>query len=194
MWGNVAMPNPSGPPSASASVSLVYKELVQLELPDRRRIKINKLLGHGEFGHVFLGELGIRQVVVKLLKPQFLRGREEEAFLQESELLSKLSHPNIVQILAQHRRPASSSGKEGNEPYFVLGFAGLRTMRHMVELVDEDIVAPHEIISCAAQVASGLAYLHQLEIAHFDVKPENIFINSTGLYALPPLPGPALTR
>lgn len=113
----------------------------------------------------------------------YLQSACEADFLAECDLHQSLQHPNIVSFLCAGRRPASAH-LHGNEPYCILDYAGDRTLRHIVDLVREDLVTPYELVAVAQEIAGAVAYLHERELAHFDIKPENILVDSTGRYEI----------
>jgi len=41
-----------------------------------------------------------------------------------------------------------------------------------------------ELLNILAQVARGLRHFHSLNLVHLDIKPENIYIASNGLYKI----------
>ena len=130
---------------------------------------VEKDLGHGGFGDVFLAfdpDVGQR-VALKLLRvglgldPEMLR-----RFQHEIRTTASLRHKNIVTIFA--------SGIEEGNPYLVMEFLEGRTLK--------DIIQTHqplgllEKVGIMTQVAEGLAYAHSKGIVHRDVKPENIML------------------
>lgn len=120
-----------------------------LELPNGLRVRAIRVIGRGEFGSVYLGELGLRYVVIKILKVQvgiqgikntqgkkkkreqaaFLQSQTEADFLSECELHASTNHPNIVGFVCSGRRGRAADGLFGNEPFCVLDYAGDRTLR-----------------------------------------------------------------
>lgn len=70
--------------------------------------RIEKLLGQGGMGEVYLGvhtEIG-RKVAIKVISPHLARDpRIQERFKREALILAKLNHPNIVQLYDYWARP-----------------------------------------------------------------------------------------
>jgi serine/threonine protein kinase len=70
--------------------------------------RIEKLLGQGGMGEVYLGvhtEIE-RKVAIKVISPHLAQDeRIRERFRREALILSKLNHPNIVQLYDFWDRP-----------------------------------------------------------------------------------------
>ncbi len=66
------------------------------------RFRIERILGQGGFGVVYLGhdEQLQRRVAIKIPKPQFVqRTEDKELYLKEARTVAGLEHPNIVPVL-----------------------------------------------------------------------------------------------
>ncbi len=66
------------------------------------RFRIEKILGQGGFGIVYLGqdEQLQRSAAIKVPKPQFVqRAEDRELYLTEARTVAGLEHPNIVPVL-----------------------------------------------------------------------------------------------
>src|SRR5260221_3715512 len=131
--------------------------------------RLLRLLGHGGFADVYLGEHVYlqSQVALKLLHSRL---SEEEAarFVTEARTLARLSHPHIVRVLdfAVH---------EGL-PFLVMAYApgGSLRMRHPAGTR----LPLATIVSYVSQVASALQYAHEQHLMHRDVKPENLLLGA----------------
>ena len=131
--------------------------------------RLLRLLGHGGFADVYLGEhIYLQsQAALKLLHSQL---SEEEAarFVTEARTLARLSHPHIVRVLdfAVH---------EGL-PFLVMEYApgGSLRMRHPAGTR----LPLASIVSYVRQVASALQYAHEQHFMHRDVKPENLLLGA----------------
>jgi len=62
-------------------------------------LKFSSVTGAGKYGDVFSGRMDGKEVTVKTLKPD-CGEIAREAFDRELDLLTKLNHPNLVQLLA----------------------------------------------------------------------------------------------
>ncbi|XP_034720163.1 striated muscle preferentially expressed protein kinase isoform X4 [Etheostoma cragini] len=129
---------------------------------------IHKEIGRGTFSYV-------KRVIQKKGKAEFAAkfisagGRRKALALREMELLSELDNERIL--------------------YFHDAFEKKSVVVLITELCHEDLlermakkttVKELEIRCSVQQVLEGLRYLHQKDIAHLDIKPENILMASPG--------------
>jgi dipeptidyl aminopeptidase/acylaminoacyl peptidase/tRNA A-37 threonylcarbamoyl transferase component Bud32 len=135
-------------------------------VPERYRLV--RELGSGSAARVFLAEdtKHHRQVVLKLLRPEFARSVLAERFLREISVVARLQHPHIVPLL--------DSGEHRGLLYFVMPFVDGETLR--ARLVREGRLAVSDLARLLADVADALAYAHAKGVVHRDIKPENIML------------------
>ncbi|KAK8818134.1 hypothetical protein WA556_005955, partial [Blastocystis sp. ATCC 50177/Nand II] len=134
--------------------------------------KFGELLGAGGFGEVYKAFDKGSGVYVAVKKTRLLQSDEE--LRSESELLMKCSSPFIVRYNGAIRKE--------NELWIIMEFchcgslaACIRNGNHFTE--DE----LREIASCCL---FGLFYLHQHNIMHRDIKPDNLFLSESGVIKL----------
>jgi serine/threonine protein kinase len=140
------------------------------------RYRVLRPLGAGGMGAVYLAEdpeLG-RLVAVKV--PRFLGPPEAQAasrqrFLREARAAAAVRHPHVC--------PIYDVGEEGTTPYVVMAFIEGRSLAD--RLAREGRVAdPRAAVDLAAQVAEGLAAVHDRGLVHRDLKPSNILLDASG--------------
>ena len=131
--------------------------------------RLLRLLGHGGFADVYLGEHVYLQslAALKLLHTR-LSEEETARFLTEARTLARLSHPHIVRVLdfALH---------EGF-PFLVMEYALGGSLRQRYPVGSRLPLAT--IASYVSQVASALQYAHDQRLIHRDVKPENMLLGA----------------
>ena len=139
---------------------------LQAALGDAYRIE--KELGGGGMSRLFLAnEASLhRQVVIKLLPPEFTSEVSAARFKQEIELAAHLQHPNILPVLA--------AGSNGDLLYYVMPYVAGESLRHRVTREGKFPVADAGRI--LHEVADALAYAHAEGVIHRDIKPENILL------------------
>ena len=140
------------------------------------RYKIEKLLGEGGMGFVYLARHKVidKKVAVKVLRSDMARDREIlERFLQEARAASSIGNPHIIDISDFGDLPDGST-------YFVMEFLDGRSLIQLNEDKDKRL-EPELIAKIAIQMANGLAAAHERGIIHRDLKPENIFIIQRGI-------------
>jgi eukaryotic-like serine/threonine-protein kinase len=150
----------------------------------RGRYRINRIIGQGGMGSIYLADdlrLQGRQCALKevendrSLTPDLLRETREQ-FLREATVLARLDHPNIPKV--------SDFFSIGNRDYLVMDFVpgkDLRTLmieaRQSGSFLDE-----LEVLNWAGQLADALIYLHSQTppILHRDIKPSNLKLTPNG--------------
>src|SRR5579863_4368805 len=112
-----------------------------------------------------------RTVAIKILTPAGVADPDTKArFLQEARTASNISHENILSVY--------DFGEEDGKPFMVMEFLRGRTLRAAIkENLLPDLAFKLRI---AWQVARALSYVHQNQIIHRDVKPENINLDNSG--------------
>lgn len=142
-----------------------------VEKPTLGRYQIEKELGKGAMGVVYLGKdpkIG-RVVAIKTLALGEEFAGEELAdararFFREAETAGRLQHQNIVTIF--------DAGEEHDLAYIAMEFL---KGRDLVEYCKGDTLLPvPTVLSIVARVAEALAYAHQQNVVHRDIKPANI--------------------
>ncbi len=145
-----------------------------LQNPVLGRYRIEKELGRGAMGVVYLGEdpkIG-RTVAIKTLsltgefegeELEQVRGR----FLREAETAGRLKHPNIVTIY--------DVGEEADLAYIAMDY--LRGEGLDFYSRPEELLPVNEVLAIAEQVAEALDYAHGSGVVHRDIKPANIIYN-----------------
>ena len=161
-------PESDGPSSENP---LLAKAAQKLTLEGIGRYKVEKVLGEGGFGIVYLArdEELKRKVAIKIPQPDaiFTLG-DIEAYLIEAQILACLDHPNIVPVFDVGR-------SENGLPFIVSKFivGGNLAERHRA--------SPFSIRQSAElvmQIAEALYYAHEHGLVHRDVKPVNILLEA----------------
>jgi serine/threonine-protein kinase len=132
-------------------------------------------LGQGAMGIVYKARdpLIDRVVAIKTINLGLAMDEKEEyegRFYQEAKAAGRLNHPNIVTIY--------DVGKSGDVAYIAMEFLEGRELR---DILKEGALLPVDrVLNIVAQVAQGLAYAHEYDIVHRDVKPSNIMVIRDG--------------
>ncbi|MCA9048733.1 MAG: serine/threonine-protein kinase, partial [Planctomycetaceae bacterium] len=138
------------------------------------RYRLEKVLGQGSFGCVYLGfdDQLERPVAVKVPRTEnFEAPSDADDFLREARLAANLDHPHVVPVYDVGR---ASDGAV----YIVSKFVEGLTLSSLVRKKPPDIA---EAVRMLIPVARALHHAHACGLVHRDVKPGNILIeDSTG--------------
>jgi len=132
-------------------------------------------LGQGAMGIVYKAKdpLIDRIVAIKTISLSLAMEEKDEyeaRFYQEAKAAGRLNHPNIVTIY--------DVGKSGDVAYIAMEFLQGRELR---DVLNENPLLPiDQVLDVVVQVAQGLAYAHEHDIVHRDVKPANIMVVRDG--------------
>ena len=148
------------------------KDIYLGQVIDNHKYRVERILGSGGFGKVYLVRhtmLTERVFAIKVLTSSMVGDPEREAeFLQEVRILLDLHHPNIVTCHDVGRLPTGAlfirmEHVEGK---------GL----HTTILPPRRLMSPARVVHIARQIADALALAHSRNILHRDLKPANILL------------------
>jgi len=149
----------------------VYKEVMGF--------KLGQFLGHGAFGFVKEASLNGRTYAMKVLTKgsSGWNASEEEKVKEEIAIMQKLDHPHIIRVISfemNAKYPRESGAEDcviivmelaqGGNLFDVLYFTGGLT---------EEITRTY-----LAQLVDAIGAMHDLGIAHRDLKPQNTLLDS----------------
>jgi serine/threonine-protein kinase len=143
----------------------------QVEKPMLGRYQVEKELGKGAMGVVYLGrDPKINRVVAiktMALSQEFEEDELQdvkERFFREAETAGRLNHPNIVTIF--------DAGEEHDLAYIAMEF--LKGKDLVPYTKSGNLMPIAKVMDIAARVADALSYAHQNSVVHRDIKPANI--------------------
>ena len=136
-------------------------------------IRIDAVIGGGEFGEVCKGELSqygkpAKTVAIKTLKPGAAE-RDRISFLMETSIMAQFDHPNIVALQGVITRC---------EPVMIIteflenGSLDVFLRDNMGELT---VV---QLTTMLSNIASGMTYLASLNVVHRDLAARNVLVSS----------------
>lgn len=135
------------------------------------KYKVERLLGEGGMGEVFVAEdtdLG-RRVALKVLRGLGAAGQAaaEERLRREARVLAAIGHPNIVQIYDIGRTTTGA-------PFLVMELLEGETL--FARSQHEGQMPVKQAVTIVAEVLSALQVVHAKGMVHRDMKPENVFL------------------
>ncbi len=139
-----------------------------------RRYALERLLGRGANGHVWLArdELLGKSVALKALDPQLAKNRDTvRRFLREVALAHAVTHPHVVRIY--------DTGEEGGLPFFTMEYIQGQTLQERLD-GDEERLGFKALRRIALAVLDGLESAHQVGVIHRDLKPGNVMLTHRG--------------
>src|SRR5262249_16319301 len=149
-------------------------EAVAGPIPQRiGRYRIEKILGQGGFGLVYLPHHGQLQghVALKLLRTGRAEDRKlRQRFLTEARSASALNHPNVCVIY-----DVGETGEQ--QPYLAMEYVEGLTLQALLRQAPLEMNA---VVEMAIQIADALDAAYARGIVHRDLKPSNIFVTQRG--------------
>ncbi len=142
------------------------------EMPDVPGFHLLRELGRGGMGVVYLAhQEGLdRFVALKMILAAAHAGSEElMRFRIEAAAISRLQHPNLVQIYA--------ADECDGRPYFALEFVDGGSLH---EKFDGKPQPPAKAAQLVETLARAMHYAHQRGIVHRDLKPGNVLLTREG--------------
>lgn len=139
-----------------------------------RRYALERLLGRGANGHVWLArdQLLGKAVALKALDPELAKNRDTvRRFLREVALAHAVTHPHVVRIY--------DTGEEGGLPFFTMEYIQGQTLQERLD-GDEEPMDFKALRRTALAVLDGLESAHQVGVIHRDLKPGNVMLTHRG--------------
>jgi len=91
----------------------------------------------------------------------------KEKLIKEAKILSEVHHPNIVNVLEVF--------EENGTAYIAMEYIQGCSLKYMLET--EGVLAEKKVLKYIYQIGQALEFVHQKNILHLDIKPNNILID-----------------
>lgn len=145
------------------------QDMTEARRPTIGRFQLESELGRGYHGRVFLAwdpDLERKVALKVILGP----ARHDEQFMREVRAVSRLSHPNII--------PLYERGSQSGKPYLVFEYVEGALLRD--ELVRLRPLDEARALDFLSQMLEGMAAAHAEGVAHLDLSPANLMLDTQG--------------
>ncbi|HEY4032773.1 MAG TPA: serine/threonine-protein kinase, partial [Ktedonobacteraceae bacterium] len=112
-----------------------------------------------------------RQVILTMFVSSLLRNpHEQKSFLRKARHIKELQHPHLMPIL--------DIGVEEEQPFIVREYLPNGSLRGHMKQIPPGRLELKEALTIVSQVGEALAYAHEHDIIHGNIKPENILFGA----------------
>lgn len=137
-----------------------------------QRYKIERVLGQGGMGQVFLAQDTVlnQKVALKVLLPELAKNElNAKRFIREVQLTREINDPNVVRTF--------DVGRDKELLFLTMEYVEGQTLK---DLIANKRLSVSESIKILSEIAKGLTAVHKNSIVHRDLKPGNIILDSLG--------------
>lgn len=133
-------------------------------------------IGEGAFSKVYRARstrIANKDIAVKVVRvddPNIPQAWKEHSMRRELKILKRVQHPNVIAIY--------DIIKTRSRVYIFMDLAAASVSSHLE--ATEEPASEQTARSWFGDISNALLYLHQIEIAHRDIKNDNILIDSNG--------------
>jgi len=137
----------------------------------KRRYHVVEPISTGSMGAVYraIDRQSEREVALK----QSTDPLHDRRFEAEARLLSSLQHPRVVKIIDHFSAPSGQ--------YLVMDLVRGIELGDLIKQRGSPGLPVDEAIEYVRQACEALQYVHQQQIVHRDVKPQNLILSSHGI-------------
>ena len=136
---------------------------------------IKRLIGSGGMGRVYEArqENPRRTVAIKVMSRGMTSASALRRFEFEAQVLGRLRHPGIAQILEAGRLA------DGATPWFAMEY--IANAKPITEYARDAKLSTRDRLRLFRQACEAIAHGHQRGIIHRDLKPSNILVDGAGM-------------
>ena len=141
------------------------------------RYRINARIGHGGMAEVYeaIDVINKRIVAIKLIREDVMQNPVNlKRFENEAMIAASLNHPNIIKVY--------NHGMIDDRPYIANEYIKGQTLKDVLDF--RGALSIEEALYVMLQLSSTMAYAHQHNIIHRDIKPQNMYLLPDGTLKL----------
>ena len=141
------------------------------------RYRINARIGHGGMAEVYeaIDVINKRIVAIKLIREDVMQNPVNlKRFENEAMIAASLNHPNIIKVY--------NHGMIDGRPYIANEYIKGQTLKDVLDF--RGALSIEEALYVMLQLSSTMAYAHQHNIIHRDIKPQNMYLLPDGTLKL----------
>lgn len=138
-------------------------------MKQRGDFEMGDMIGEGSYAQVVgaIHKETKREFAIKIVdKKHVIKEKKIESVKREKTILDMINHDNIVKLY--------STFQDDNSLYFVLELCPNGELLDAIRKVGA--MSNYNAAFYAAEILSGIEYMHQRNIVHRDLKPENILL------------------
>jgi len=137
------------------------------------------VLGEGGMGVVYRAQQlrPKREVALKLIRPGLATASLLRRFEFEAEVLGRLQHPGIAQIIEAGTFEGVIGAGGGPQPFFAMELVEGRTL---IDYCNTAHLGQRERLELMRRVCDAVEHAHQRGVIHRDLKPGNILVTAQG--------------
>lgn len=143
---------------------------------------VDKVVGEGSFGKALLcrRKADQRKCIIKQISLKKMSRKEAAQTEQESSLLARLKHPNIVTFWESF----TETSKGVSYLWIAMDFADGGDLDHMIKARRGRLMPETQAMQLFVQIALAMKHVHDRKILHRDLKTQNIFLTKAGIVKL----------
>jgi serine/threonine protein kinase/formylglycine-generating enzyme required for sulfatase activity/tetratricopeptide (TPR) repeat protein len=164
---------PTSPEAEGKPVAAVPHDLATPHPAWIGRFRVERLLGQGGFGQVYLAhdDQLHRSIAIKLPHPErAAQPGYADSYLAEARILAGLDHPHIVPVFEVGQA-------EDGRPFVVSKFIQGSDLAVRLKRARPSMTEAAELV---ATVAEALHHAHRQGLVHRDIKPANLLLDHSG--------------
>jgi NIMA (never in mitosis gene a)-related kinase len=147
-----------------------------------QKYSVDRVVGEGSFGKALLCKRkeDNRKCIIKQISLSKMSRQEAKSTEQESALLARLQHPNIVSFWESFNE--TTRGR--SNLYIVMDFADGGDLSDLIKNRRNRLMSEKQVVNIAVQISLAMKHVHDRKILHRDLKSGNIFLTKSGVVKL----------